>query len=412
LLYRLETSNFVANLPLSLYQYSIAFAVIAAWAFPQPRLLRPMLLSVIGLVAAAGLVVGATLLLGPPRPFLIAAVVGHGALLGIANGIANTLMWETLSRGIGLARRGTAFSLAFGLGPLLAVTGSLLAQIVLNSSQRYDWTIPGLNWTLSLGRLGIPPLDYPWNFAILFLATGPCMIAPSLALLGFILPPPGPDPVRPRFVAGVFGGIGEYFRHPLIRWTVIAYLLVYSGLLVMGNLNLYTPFAMGAKPEDYVGLQQALRFAFKSLAGFFLGWLVVRRSPRAALIATILFLLLGVVWGLVVPGMPFLIAFGLLGAGELMGAYFPNYVMNCSPVDKVRRNMAITNMVTLLVGLAPMCFGALSDAVASATDSQVRGLQASLVFSLSLLLLGLALVLCRLPPHPMRQSDSTNDSAG
>ena len=34
---------------------------------------------------------------------------------------------------------------------------------------------------------------------------------------------------------------------------------------------------------------------------------------------------------MLVPGPWFLLAFGLLGAGELYGVYFPNYILCCSP---------------------------------------------------------------------------------
>ncbi len=401
LLNRLHASKLTANMPASLCQYSIAFAVIIAWAFPQPRLLRRLLLGSILVVGLASFAVGAVIALTPDATnVIIGAVIAHGALLGMANGVANTLMWESLNRGMAPGLRGAALSLAFGVGPLLAVTASLLTQLVLNPEQRYDFTIPLLGWQVPLGRLGIPTVAFPMNFAVLFAVTLPCMVIPFLTTFFYCLPPPGPDPVRPPFLQGVFGGIGEYFRHPLIRRLVIAYLLVYSGLLVMGNVSLYTPFAMGAQPDEYVGIQQALRFGFKAITGLLLGWIVVRFSPRASLFVTTGLLITGVIWGMTVTGSAFLLAFGFLGAGELMGAYYPNYVFCCSPALIVRRNMAITNMITLTVGIAPMIFGALADAVRRATASEQSGLQASFVFALALLFAGVLIVLVTLPARP------------
>ena len=73
----------------------------------------------------------------------------------------------------------------------------------------------------------------------------------------------------------------------------------------------------------------------------------------------------GVVWILIAPlfglGLLFLIAFGFNGAGELMGAYYPYYVLCLSPKSQMRRNMAFVMLLSAPVGFAPALYGAISD---------------------------------------------------
>ena len=67
----------------------------------------------------------------------------------------------------------------------------------------------------------------------------------------------------------------------------------------------------------------ALRFGFKSVGGYLLGNIAMRKGIRAPLVTTVLLLAAAMVWGWSVPGYAYLMAFGLMGAGELGGAYFP-----------------------------------------------------------------------------------------
>ena len=85
------------------------------------------------------------------------------------------------------------------------------------------------------------------------------------------------------------------------------------------------------------------------MAGLLLGWLLVRTHPRAGLTATTFLCLAGLVWALLVPGKWYLVSFGILGAGELYGVYYPNYLISCSPTSMVRRNLAYANLLALPV---------------------------------------------------------------
>ena len=96
----------------------------------------------------------------------------------------------------------------------------------------------------------------------------------------------------------------------------------------------------------------AERFGFKIVAGFALGWLLIRTSPRALLLVTAGLTLTSVAWAMWVPGRPYLLSFGILGAGELFGVYYPNYILGCSPREQMRRNMAFTSLITMPVGFA------------------------------------------------------------
>jgi len=147
---------------------------------------------------------------------------------------------------------------------------------------------------------------------------------------------------------------------------------------------------------DTQGLQNLLRFGFKSLIGLALGVLLSRRGPRAALIATTSLLLLGMAWALGVAGWWYLLVSGLLGAGELFGAYFPNYVATASSKRAVRANMALLNLLSSGVGFASVLFGWLA---------ATWGLRSSFYAAAGLLVMALILVVVALPDRPLPLDD-------
>src|SRR5206468_390639 len=142
------------------------------------------------------------------------------------------------------------------------------------------------------------------------------------------------------------------------------------------------------------------RFGFKVVAGFILGWLLMRTNPKTLLLVTAGLTLAGVTWALGAPGKWFLLSFGIMGAGELFGVYYPNYILGCSPKAKLRRNMAFASLVTMVVGLPPLLFGLISDTF---------GFQASFVAAMILVVAAIFLVLLTLPTQP-RPPDSGTDS--
>ncbi|HJT77274.1 MAG TPA: hypothetical protein VJ739_08730, partial [Gemmataceae bacterium] len=231
-----------------------------------------------------------------------------------------------------------------------------------------------------------------------FAASVPILALAALLSSRFVVPRPAVEVARQPFVSGVFGGFGRFFGYHLILITAIAYILVYSGQMVMPNITLYTKEALGRPPEDFVGYQLALRFGFKIVAGFGLGWLLTRTNPKTLLVVTAALTFAGVAWALAVPGPWFLVAFGILGAGELFGVYYPNYILGCSPRSKMRRNMAFTSLVTMPVGFAAVVYGMISDTFGAVNKG--FGFRMSFNASLAVLAATVLLVLVALPAWP------------
>src|SRR5262249_22129310 len=203
----------------------------------------------------------------------------------------------------------------------------------------------------------VPAIAFPWNFMLVFAWSVPVLTLAALLSSSFLVPPPVVEVHRQSFVQGVLGGAREYFGHTLILVAALAYVLVYSGHMIFNNISLYTQVVLGEPSEKYAGLLLTLRFGFKIVAGFALGWLLIRTNPKALLIVTALMTLTSVAWAMWVPGMLYLVGFGILGAGELFGVYYPNYILGCSSRSQMRRNMAFTSLITMPVGFAPVLFG-------------------------------------------------------
>ena len=140
-----------------------------------------------------------------------------------------------------------------------------------------------------------------------------------------------------------------------------AYFLWYFTLNAMPNLSLYTREALHRDPKEFSGIIMALRFGFKSIAGLLLPTLMLRRGSRATLTATVALLGAAIIWAWTAPGYAYLIAFGLMGAGELGGGYFPNYAMAVSAPATAAVNVSILTLVTPMSSIAPVLHGALTD---------------------------------------------------
>src|SRR5439155_6721692 len=277
--------------------------ILVAWYFCAVRLLRPVLCATYLIVAAGGAAVVVTLLLSEDRQVIIAAVVAHAAMLGCALGVVATYEWEVLGKGVSRSRHGQALALAFGVGPGMAFLAALGSQAVLR-------------W-----------IAYPWSFAALFASTVPLMALAAFLATRFVVPQPAVEVPRQPLVAGVFGGFGDFFRDRLLLLAAFATILVSSGYNVLTNMSLFTREALGEQPEQYAGYQNALRFGFKVIAGLGLGWLLARTHPKAGMLVTGGFCLASVAWVSLVPGLWFLLSFGLMGCGELFGVYYPNYIL-------------------------------------------------------------------------------------
>jgi hypothetical protein len=341
----LKASDTVANMPEAVNLWVMPVPVLISWLCPSARLLRPMLAAALVANGSAGLVV-AGLFLGAPRSWLIAAVIAHAGVIGITNGVRQMCIWELVGRGMSPARRARTLGWTFGLGPGFAVLGSCAAQLVLSGN--------------FLDLVKLQPVPPPWNYVILFGASGPAMLL-SAALVALVDLPPGEEPEAGARIADVLRGLRQYFLNPLILVAAVGFLLTYGGMMIMTNLALYTRTAIGAPPEQYAGLQLALRFGCKSLSGFALGWWVARVHAKASLLVTTACGLAGAGWALAVPGKWYLLSFGFLGAGELFYVYYMNFIVGCSSPERIRENTAYTNLITVFAGFFPLLFGRVSD---------------------------------------------------
>lgn len=389
LLDKLGYSNQYANLPAAAFMWTTApFLVLFTWYFCRVRMLKPVLIGAYATMAGAGLIVVAGLLQSEPK-WILAALVAHAMLVGWANGVANTFEWEILSRGVAEHRRGLALGLAFGAGPILAVLSSLGTQLVLDGK---------------LGPIAVAKPNYPWDFFTLLIASVLIMLVPAISATRYVIPLPSEkdEVAREPLVSGVFGGLGDFLGNRLLMLTTVGFMLVMLGnTTILPSVVLYTKQVLGAEPQVYAGYQFALRFAFKMVIGLLLGWLLVRTHPRAGLLATASLSLAGVLWALLVPGKWYLVCFGILGAGELYGVYYPNYLITCSPKSRVRRNLAYSQLVALPVSLAPIVFGKISDHF---------GLTCSIELAAALLVVAILLVQLALPRRPNATGDGGSAS--
>jgi MFS family permease len=162
--------------------------------------------------------------------------------------------------------------------------------------------------------------------------------------------------------------------------------LLTFGMEAISNLSLYTREAVGRDPKELPGIVMALRFGFKCVAGYILGWLAQAFGVRAPMIAVLLSLLLAMAWIWVVPGYPFLFAFALLGAAELGGIYFPGYVLAVSPPETSARNLSLLTLASGVASLAPALHGALTDHFGFKASFGFGGLVAAAALLLTLAL--------------------------
>jgi len=387
---RLLTSDTVANLASTVYLGMAWCPVVIAWLIPQARRLKATLGWAYALMAAMGFLVSIVLMTALSSTLIISALVVHAAVLGAANGVVNVLSWEALDRGVSADRRGKALGLAFGWGPACAVIGSLGAQLLLDGKV-FGWTPPA--WLA---------ISYPFNYALLFGTGALCMLVAAFLVRLYQIPLPKADVERESFNLAIVQGFKAFLGNRVLLIASVAYLLVYCGNMVQTNMSLFTQEAVGRMSEDLVGYQLTLRFSFKILGGFLLGWLLSRTNPKAPLLATVGLQIVGVLWVLFAPGYWFMLAFGINGAGELFGVYYMNYPVQSSPKWQVRRNIAFLTLISTFVGLAPVLYGFISDHF---------GLRASFWVALAILLFTTVMVIVALPARPRARAEDRREPA-
>jgi hypothetical protein len=369
---KLGTGATVANLPFAAYQTGQFAPIILAWLTPH-RMERPMVVWSNSLNAAVLSAVALSLILPAPSWLRIGVLIGQGLIQGVASSASQVFMLQCLNRGTTLGGRARALKYTFTFGPLSAVVGSLAAQYVLNP--------------------GFRGLAYPYDFALLYLVGLPCMAGVALLSRGYQLAPLEDEPRQPlfRFLAT---SVGEYSasRPLLLMW--FAYLFWNSSISGLGNLSLYAREAFGRDPKDFSGIMMALRFGCKSLGGYALGAIALRRGLRASALTSVALVGASETWGWLVPGYAFLFAFGLMGAGELGGMYIPNCTLALSSLANGPRNLSLLTLATPFSGVAATVHGALADRF---------GFYASFAFGLTAALLAFLFILRTPKPESTKQ---------
>lgn len=399
LLSQIGSTDFTANLPHAFYQWFTACPILVAWFLPQPKVLRPLIVGALSAMTLAAALVAGALWLRTSASLVVAATILFGTIFGAANGILVTAMWEVVRRGTSSRLRGRTMSLAFGIGPLFACAGSVLQQMVMNPEP----------FRLTAG-LSIPTfgLGFPFNYLAMFGAGVPVLALATLLGTQFVLPaesgPAVVDSGEARHAGqAALRSLTEFFAHRPVLFASLAYLLVYSGgNAIFDNVSLHARDVLGSEIEDTQGIQSFLRYSFKSVTGLCLGWLLARTSPRAPVLATTALLLVGIAWVLGSSGYWYLLSAGLLGAGELFGAYFMNYVVSASSKSTVRANVALLNLLGSFVGFASVGYGLIS---------QAYGRPATFYSAGGLLILSVGLILATLPPRPTAPDESRETSA-
>lgn len=425
----------VANLPATLYFAMTAAPALIAWLVPYVSCLKRTMVACYGSTALMLAAMSVILVAPVPDSVRLAAVILQGAVSGVAMPAAIALLWEALGRGTHESRRGHALSLAFGCGPLLAVAGSLVSQLLL-SGQLAGWRIPGL--------------VYPWSFASLFGLGAPVIGLAAFLASRFVVPVPDEEAVREPFsqIAGLCGGMAtagaawllyflddswaghgflavaglllvHHFRDILSQRTLLiataVTVLLYSGNTITSNMNLYTQHVLADDPENFAGYQNSLRFGFKVVAGLALGWVLTRSSPRTGILLTGALFVAAQIWALLATGYWYLVAFGIYGAGELIGVYAPNYLLSASPTSQIRRTMAFATMLMVPAAPTGYLFGSVSDWVVErnllgpgAASSRAFGFQVSFAVCATLMASGLLIAVLLLPARPSRGRSTTS----
>ncbi|MGD9853515.1 MAG: hypothetical protein AB7U20_01055 [Planctomycetaceae bacterium] len=428
---RLGADARMSNLPATMYFAMTAMPALIAWARPSVASLKPNLIICYSVTAMMLAVMAWAMVAPVSNQVRLALVILQGAVAGSAMPAAIAFLWEAIGRGTEESRRGLALSLAFGAGPLLAVAGSFGSQILLSgelAGRKIEW------------------LQYPWNFAVLFAAGVPCLLLGAFLGSRFVIPLPARDAVREPFakVADLCGGmllglsaLGFYLQdmrlagHALLAVAGILFVhhfrdilsqrqlllativtvLLYSGNTIPSNMNLYTSEVLGDLPENYAGYQNTLRFGFKVVTGFLLGWILTKTNPRAGILLTGGIFVAAQLWAIFATGTAYLFAFGIYGAGELVGVYAPNYMLSASAESQIRRNMAFVTMLMVPAAPTGYLYGAITDFVTSrgitafgVTNSRALGFQASFAACAALMTMGLVLAVCLLPKRPRRNS--------
>jgi hypothetical protein len=336
---KLGASATVANLPSATYFLGYVFPFVCSWLFSS-RHEKAVAQYSFFIVAISMLFVCLVTFLPFASWIRITVVVGQGFVIGIVNSVTSVFTFKCLARGTTNEGKNRALKYAFSFGPIAAVLGSLAAQVVLDNK--------------------VPGLRYPYNFGFLYLAALPCMyLCAHLTSRYRILAVP--DQIHPAFGSYLIESVRSFSQDRRLVLTWIAYLGWYFTVNSMSNISLYTREAVGRSPLELAGLIMAIRFGSKALAGFGLGSMSMRFGERVTMTTTVVLVGAAIAWPFLASGYGYLVAFGLMGAGELGGVYFLAYTLSISAPATATRNLAMLGLVGPFSSIAPIIYGGLTD---------------------------------------------------
>ena len=348
---QLEASATLANLPLAVYKFGSFAPLIMSWLAPH-RFEKQVVIWANVMTTIVLTLVFLTLVLPVSTSVRISALILQGLFQGLSGSTSMVFQLQCLTRGTTSEGRIRVLKRTFTLTPLAAVVGSLFAQWVLG---------PQFTW-----------LAFPYDFAMVYLTAIPCIAGVAFISTRYDLAPLADEPRKPFFGHLVLA-VKEFAASPSLRLAWLGYWLWYLTLAIIPNLSLYSKEAIGVDPQDYSGLMMALRFGCKAMGGYLLGWIALRHGFRASAFTSVALLAVGILWGWGIPGFAYLLAFGFIGAGELGGTYFPNFVAVLSSAEAGTRNLALVQLAPPVSSFAPAVHGGLAD---------IWGFPASFLFGL------------------------------
>ena len=300
---------------MAVYQWLAIVPVVITWIFPQPRHLKPLALTSVGLMAASTAAVAVTLWNGAPAAVSTWMVVATAPCSGLPTQ-SSSRRSGTSCGGVCRRRGGLALGFIFSVGPLFACAGAVLQDALFQGR---------LLRGFSFG------LQFPDNYTALFAGFAPILLGGMVLVAAFripIIPEPLPDNRRVpnEFLAELLRevrvGLRQFVLNRPVLMAVVIYIVVASGgNAILSNVSMHAKDVLGATTET-VGLQMFLRFGFKAVAGGLLGWFLAKTEPRATLLATTFLLLLGMGWALASSGWWYMAPFGLLARGSCTGRIF------------------------------------------------------------------------------------------
>jgi hypothetical protein len=336
---KLGSNATVANLPSATYLLGGLAPLFLSLIVPH-RVERAVVIWANGITAVLIGAVFFALAAHLPSRVTLAILIVQGLLQGFSATTAQVFVFQCLARGTTIAGRNLAFKRTYFLTPICAVIGSLAAQYVLAGGTR--------------------SVRFPYDFALLYAVGFVCLAWAAICASLFHLVPIPDQPRRPLY-RELTESVRSYARSRPLVLLFLVYVLWYCALNITPNLALYARHAMDAGPKDVSGLIMALRFGCKSIAGYALGALALHKGIRASVMMCSVLLVAGILWGWIMPGYAFLFAFGLIGAGELGGAYIPNFAVALSHPEATARNISLLTLASPASSFSPALFGFLAD---------------------------------------------------